>query len=461
MVVDVQALTVRHRLTNRRGAVLLLAIYFASLLLLILGGVSLQRTTIESRSAQLSRDAQQAFFLAEGTLDFALAKLKTDNLGDHVYTPTNMPGMQSGTSFTITTKNTEVVDPQTQQITREIIATGTTKSGRSAQVKGTVTQQGPLKGVWSEGPLWVKGAGVGGTGAFTGDLRSSLGILEAIKLTSNVQHKGQLQIAPSAPVPAGVFYNDVIPGHENTPWVNSIGNSPPPVWQTEQPGVYLQTSLGHSPSSKPCSTCQPVVAPAVAPMVPGQPIDSPYLAGQCSSNITTLPGQTLTIADGSVNPPDLSPPNDGKIVLCLNYLQSDAAGAKVIFQAPTTLYITGKNATGFAVKANDIYAVPPGFIVPDIAPLTPSGLKLIITKTLDGTAAGAVHLRTKRFAGSIYAPKSTVFFTATPNSEYRLENIVARETELLTFGVPISIDKNPASAATPATTVTLKSWSSD
>src|SRR3989338_7389218 len=61
---------------RERGAVLLLAIYFVSLTLAAITAISLQRTTIEMRSAELSRDTHQSFFLAEASLDYALACLK-------------------------------------------------------------------------------------------------------------------------------------------------------------------------------------------------------------------------------------------------------------------------------------------------------------------------------------------------------------------------------------------------
>ena len=64
--------------TNRRGAVFLLSVYFASLMLLVLGGISLQRTMIETRASQLSRDSTQAFYLADGALDYALSAVKKE-----------------------------------------------------------------------------------------------------------------------------------------------------------------------------------------------------------------------------------------------------------------------------------------------------------------------------------------------------------------------------------------------
>jgi hypothetical protein len=69
-----------RRLANSRGAAFLLAIYFASLMLFLLGGVSLQRTMTEVHSAQVSRDLQQAFWAAEGAFDRSLEVLRTNSL---------------------------------------------------------------------------------------------------------------------------------------------------------------------------------------------------------------------------------------------------------------------------------------------------------------------------------------------------------------------------------------------
>jgi len=198
-------------------------------------------------------------------------------------------------------------------------------------------------------------------------------------------------------------------------------------------------------------------------MTPAQAIDSPYTSAQCAGNITTTTaGQQLTIKDGS--PGDLSPPGDGKIVLCLQYLQNTASNAKVIFEAPATVYLTGRNSNGFALLSNGegtsaIYTVPPGYLVPDTAPLTPSGLKIIVTKASEG-AGGQVSLYIKRFAGSIYAPQSEVGFTMVPNGEYRLENIVGREASIQTWGQPLSLNNPPANPQR-TTTVTVQSWSSN
>jgi len=69
-----------HRLSNRRGAAFLLAVYFASLMFLLLGGVSLQRTMTEVKAASLSRDLHQAFWSADGAFDRSLRVLSSNML---------------------------------------------------------------------------------------------------------------------------------------------------------------------------------------------------------------------------------------------------------------------------------------------------------------------------------------------------------------------------------------------
>ncbi len=65
-----------HRLSNRRGAAFLLAVYFASLMFLVLGGVSLQRTMTEMKASYLSRDMHQSFWNSEAAFDQALIALR-------------------------------------------------------------------------------------------------------------------------------------------------------------------------------------------------------------------------------------------------------------------------------------------------------------------------------------------------------------------------------------------------
>lgn len=450
------ALTCWKRLTSRRGAVFLLSVYFTSLVLLILGGISLQRTMTENRAAQVSRDTQQAFYLAEGALDVALTRLHTSDLLDGAYgaeDQTALPvlnGLPTGARVMLTTTAAQVLNPTTQQISRQVRATGVVPSGVTAQVTASITQQGPLKGAWMNGPLWIRGNTLD-SGIFRADLRSGLGTKKGLRLTSRVHHQGQLQIAASA----ATTETYELTSFEHVPWQTPIGDD-----SATDPGVYLQTSF-ETPTSNSESGEAPL-APAVAPVLPIEPIVSPYPAAQCSGTLTmTTPNETLMIVDGNANPPDLSPAGDGKIVLCLQYVNMAAAGARVVFRSPSTVYVTGKDvATGFAVSAKDFYAVGPG-LIPDTAPLLRKGVQLVVTKAPEGSIAGTVSLQTKRFDGSIYAPQSIVYFTHQDHGEYRFRSIVGRESQMFTFGFPMTIGIQTNDTNIQPTTITLKSWSSD
>lgn len=72
--------SVRARLASKRGAAFLLAVYFASLMLLLLGGISLQRTNLEVRAAQVSRDLAQSYWVAEGGLDLTLKQFRSNTI---------------------------------------------------------------------------------------------------------------------------------------------------------------------------------------------------------------------------------------------------------------------------------------------------------------------------------------------------------------------------------------------
>ncbi len=86
-------------ISNRRGAAFLLAVYLASLACLLLGGVSLQRTVVETRAAELSRNNHQALFLGEAGLDRAIAALRT-NATAVLKTPTLTENVSATGSYT-------------------------------------------------------------------------------------------------------------------------------------------------------------------------------------------------------------------------------------------------------------------------------------------------------------------------------------------------------------------------
>lgn len=355
------ALTCWSGFTNRRGAVLLLAVYFASLTLLVVSGIALQRTMTEVRATQISRNSHQAFFLAEAAVDYAVTRLEGLGLPDGTYTREQLPTLPEGASFTLTTTLAELTDQDTQQLSRTVVGHGTTASGASAQVNVTLSQAGPIRGVWSEGPIQVWG-GSFGSGDINGDLRSALGTKSAIKFIWQVkQRNGDVQIAPSAQLTQAQHdtFLASFPGdldNDGIPWAKKSGK----VWD-EHPGIYL-------PELDNQSHPQSIAGePIVAPMEPGNPIAPgmiPYPAASCTGNLTlTSAAATMEIGDG--HPLDLSGPGDGKIALCLEYLFADSPGSSdpaIIFRGPTTIYLTGRhlaNNTYYALHATEMYAVAP------------------------------------------------------------------------------------------------------
>ena len=115
----------RHPLARQhtRGAVLLFVVYTIALTLLLLSGVFLQRTNIEMLSVRQMQNVQQAFYLAEGALDKALADVAQNPLRLDVTDEPVSGFAQDTASYTLTT-----LDPTL----RTIQANGTF---------GTLTQQ--------------------------------------------------------------------------------------------------------------------------------------------------------------------------------------------------------------------------------------------------------------------------------------------------------------------------------
>ncbi|MDP3723092.1 MAG: hypothetical protein Q8R91_06315 [Candidatus Omnitrophota bacterium] len=465
-----------RQLTNCHGAVFLLSVYFASLTLLILSGVAIQRTMLESRAAQVSRDNAQAFYLADGAIDYALTELKTHELADGDYNTTNTPVLPAGAQFTLSTVQADVVDPQTQQLVREIRAIGTSASGSQAQAVATITQQGPLTGIWTEGPVDIYG-GILGDGVVTGDLRSGLGTLASILFTSIVRHSGNLQIGPSSPTaqtygvsisPVWWYYNPQTP-----PWNLKIGAYPDLNGGVRKPGVMLAWNP-HAPGAQPSTEA----SVAVGPVSIGSPIAVPYPVERCQGTITQATSSTVTeITDG--HPLDLTGPGDGRIEVCVQYVSSPGSylpmGA-IVFRAPTKLYVTGSfvppswdSTPRYSVNATNLYAVTAGRNYQN-APLIPNGLQIYVTQPLPDQVTGNVRIGTNRFSGSIHAPASEVtFFTRTftgfstePTAEVEFQSITARQAHLMInhHTVVLGGNRTKATMSTQPNT-SLLSWTAE
>lgn len=200
-------------LHNDRGAAFLLAVYVSALTLLLLGSVSLQRTTTELRAAQFSRDLQQAFWYSEGALDSAvhtdgitsldtLTTIPIDSLPSHgsvKIVPTHAQIFNNNVYGKNNREHKNAFNPY-QAVTKQIIATGTSDvNGRRQSVAAYVVETGPLRGVWANGTVAV-GAGAGiqpGDVFLSGDLYSAVGaVVSEIDENKQVLFDGIIGVPP-------------------------------------------------------------------------------------------------------------------------------------------------------------------------------------------------------------------------------------------------------------------------
>lgn len=145
--------------SNDRGAVFLLAVYMSALILLLLGGVSIQRTGAEMRAAQLSRDLHQSFWLADAAMDAALARINSQHVEDGIEYPVEPVRTGKGSaSFHVWTQSATLHRPPSiysgtdfwQVLVRQITATGVAADGRTTQVVSSFQESGPLSGGWAK-----------------------------------------------------------------------------------------------------------------------------------------------------------------------------------------------------------------------------------------------------------------------------------------------------------------------
>jgi hypothetical protein len=162
------------RLKPRRGAAFLLSVYFTSLVLLVLGGVALQRTVLETRASQLSRDKAQSFYLAEAALDSALSRVKKERLLDGIsYT---VPTLQGTATFYLETILAEILAGASRQtLVRRIVATGESGNGTKGTLSAYFEETGPIEGMWGNGAVIAHGGMVPKDFFLTGHMRSRLG----------------------------------------------------------------------------------------------------------------------------------------------------------------------------------------------------------------------------------------------------------------------------------------------
>ncbi|MDP3703568.1 MAG: hypothetical protein Q8R78_04210, partial [Candidatus Omnitrophota bacterium] len=200
----------RPGLTNRRGVVFLLSVYFTALTLLILSGLAIQRTMLESRASNLSRDNAQAFYLAEASVDQALVRSRTERLEEGpTYEVSEMPLGQG--SFHIVTNTADVlpgasIAASRQEFLQDIVGVGSAGDVGSATVQASFLNTEPLSGVWSNALILVQGSGVQyvlengqpdqsiARTVLVGDLNSNLGIAGSVRVLGGVDLQGNVRV---------------------------------------------------------------------------------------------------------------------------------------------------------------------------------------------------------------------------------------------------------------------------
>lgn len=276
------------RLTNRRGAVYLLAVYFTSLLLLVLSGVSLQRTMQESHAASLSRDNAQAFYLAEAAMDAALVRMRTERLADGTTADVSTATGQVGSSrYAILTESANVLPGASiattqQQFIRRIDASGAIRSGQDATVQSSVLEEGPLSGIWSNGVIVVSSRGVlhrldNNFGyeilpaTLIGDLHSNLGMLGSIRIQGPVDVQGDVHIGP--PRESEELF-ELADYRENDAYLSLIGYNESTDGIVGSEAVETVTVMGKTLVGLPASQITSASARASVSQI--EPISNPY-----------------------------------------------------------------------------------------------------------------------------------------------------------------------------------------
>lgn len=437
------------RSTPQRGAVLLLAVYFVSMALLLLGGVSLQRTVIEVRAAQVSRDTQQAFYLAEGAVDQALVALKQDPQ-EVMATPTYALSTPSGTHrYTVSRLYGSFSwQTATQDVLYHISGTGTAGSNVSTTVATVVgTQQEPLQGVIANGSIWTDryghedGAWSGGgphgpstndyLGPTTieGDLRVHSGAPNLVYLDQGVTVDGDLTVSAANPVGgyqqltsndyredrsiAAVFLK---PPHEEHGFGSAEGG-----WGYlyTVPGSTVTGQIRSSPTS---------LAPLPAAETPDMTCygsvhfyeyhGKTYLYdGQLREEIGG--GHTVHIRDGG--PLDATPAGDGRVEFCAESVTINPT-VNVIVHDPAVLFVTGQRGTYFSTdysgRTHSFLNVGQVRVVGNAEKRADRGFTVVDTG--GGSYRYTSEMFMGDFEGSVYAPQSRVIFE---NNHLETDNI--------------------------------------
>lgn len=381
-----------HLFANRRGAAFLLAVYFSALALLLLGSVSLNRTTIEIRAAQVSRNVQQGFWRAEAALDDYMTRDPEQNFANGDHPARGVPGA----SFNVALNEAEVFNNPAQEqvvssgkielripapyqrLIKTVVATSTDPSSGVQRNRSTVTSEGPLRGIWANGTIAVGGgAGIASSDYkfLLGDLHSKLGSVVSTIQKHPVTGKNTLMFQGLIKVTDAVLKGawqgklDYWEG-KATPELVSIKNGYRLLHgfadenEAEAGGSYSDVRFVGSATTATTGHVTGNLSVGVSGALASVGLSGEILEEFCGSTMAVTSGAPVVIEDGfycsgvagatcsgnAIGLMDLDPADD-HILICANAIVPKTPTdlvetlmgnpAHVIFRQPTTLLLTG------------------------------------------------------------------------------------------------------------------------
>jgi len=429
-------------------------------MLLLLGGVSLQRTTTEVKASEISRNLQQAFWGAEAGLDQALTHLRQDKplplgarnaalaaaaadarrMGSNgtIYALGNPKTFADGTygpfatptgtyMLKVQTSKIEVTGPDGARLTRTFTVTGTS-AGRQSTVSSTVvTDDVPLSGIFANGSVSV------GDLLVMGSLHTGQGTPWSVFIndsTRNARIMGDVTVGP--PDKTNPYDDLVGPAQQ---WGYADWQVDPNV--SPKVGIGIRSSYLWGNMWPPRNVITGKMAAVEMPRIPSL---------TRSKRAKPLPGQPITldvptngrmtINDGDlIDTSNLSHLPDGKIVLDLDYL-SIGYRAQVTTNAPTDVYLRdhvfledvgtplgyGVDAAAYVGPESVFVAVDPAKESQGVQSVYPDGIRLMVTQHKE---PGVVIVdQPWAFFGSIYAPDSMVAVEANERWVEELKHLV-------------------------------------
>ncbi|PIQ84193.1 MAG: hypothetical protein COV75_03625 [Candidatus Omnitrophica bacterium CG11_big_fil_rev_8_21_14_0_20_63_9] len=465
----------------------MLCVYFLSITLLILGGVSLQRTSMEVRAAQISRDVHQAFWLAEAGLDDALRDFQQDlqvvNEGTFgPFTQSLENGRTSSYSYTVAR---DVDDPTLIRVTGSG-AIGQTVQWLNATVRlGDAFREGLYSAenvnLWYEsnnapnnympitGPVHIARGSVGSLVLGNTTIDGSVSIGQPASTTRPWAAHGSYHTStrpfPSYDDPAAMgFQASYSQGGCCDPQYGSgiqtyMRIPGPPHERTSYDGNPFTTAPTASALRFPQRRD---LAPYDAMITP-QTIDQRCRGYSTAANVTNgvlrvEDDDEVTITDG--HSLDLTGPGDGRILLCQRSI-SLTDESRLTFTAPTTIYLIDNQGRTDGYVTGIVYYQSERAQMRAVAGdrELKNGVELIIPdwasrveKDPDRNAArdrspAAIYISgVSSFPGSIWAPTSKVQMTI--SQKPRRGETRTTPTRIVAGWIVVLSDLRPAPALT-------------